>query len=127
MRRCILVVFPALLAGCSPDATPANQAPGLDLADRPAVEGITRATLRDDARVTVTRVHFEPGAAEPIHTHHTDIMVIPVGPADVRWVVAGETLTRFEPGEVQFVPAGTEHQLANVGQAPFEIVAVAVK
>ena len=32
---------------------------------RPETPGVTRTTLKDDAKSTVIRVHFNPGAAEP--------------------------------------------------------------
>ena len=56
----LLLVLPVL--STSPVAA---QVPRLDLANRPAVEGITRTTLREDARFTVTRVQFALDAAEP--------------------------------------------------------------
>lgn len=107
--------------------SPGAQPPGLDLANRPAVAGITRTTLRDDARATVTRVHFAPGAAEPVHTHPYEIMIVPVRAGAVTWIVGDRTTSQLEPGAVQFVPAGVPHQLANTSGAPFEIIAVALK
>ena len=56
-----------------------GQSPVLPLGgDRPETPGITRTTLRDDAKSMVTRVHFEPGAAEPPHTHAVDVILVVV-------------------------------------------------
>ena len=45
---------------------------------RPETPGVTRTTLKDDAKSTVIRVHFKPGAAEPPHTHPYDIIIVPI-------------------------------------------------
>lgn len=117
--RPLLLPLLALAAACSTQAAPAAQAPRLDLANRPAVDGITRTTIRDDARVTVTRVHFAPGAAEPVHTHPFELMIVPVRDGAVTWVVGDRTTSRLEAGAVQFAPANVPHQLANTGGEPF--------
>jgi len=101
--------------------------PALDLASRPAVDGISRTTLRDDAEVTVTRVHFAPGAAEPVHTHPFDLMVVPLQSGSVDWVMGEESIRELSVGDVQFVPRGVSHQLANTGSIPFEVIAIAIK
>jgi quercetin dioxygenase-like cupin family protein len=96
-------------------------------AGRPETPGITRTQLKDDEKSTVTRVHLIPGAAEPVHTHATDLILIPVTDGTVEWIVAGRKVTSFKPGEVQFVPKLTEHQLKNTGTKDFEAIAVAIK
>jgi len=101
--------------------------PALDLATRPAVDGISRTTLRDDAQMTVTRVHFGPGAAEPVHTHPFDIMVVPLQSGSVDWMLGEESIRGLSLGDVQFVPKGVSHQLANIGEVPFEVIAIALK
>lgn len=96
-------------------------------AGRPETPGITRTQLKDDEKSTVTRVHLIPGAAEPVHTHATDLILIPVTDGTVEWIVAGKKVTSFKPGDVQFVPKLTEHQLKNTGTKDFEAIAVAIK
>jgi quercetin dioxygenase-like cupin family protein len=107
---------------------PADARRGLPLGEgRPDVSGITRTTLRDDERATVTRVHFMPGAAEPLHTHDFDLLVVPLTAGPVEWLFGDERVEFLEAGEVQFVAAGTVHQLVNAGDAPIEVIAVAIK
>ena len=126
MRRtvCVCACFLMLsLAGSSQMVTP-----GLPLGTgRPDVAGITRTTLKDDAKVTVTRVHFAPGASEPVHTHPYDIVLVPVIAGPVDWIVAGRRVTPLGVGDVQFVPRDVAHQLRNTGPGPVEIIAIAAK
>ena len=108
----------------------ASQAPGPSVplgAGRPETAGITRTTLRDDAKVTVTRVRLDPSAAEPPHTHASDVMLIPVTAGVVELVIADRTMTAVRPGEVQFVNRDVVHSLKNNGKEPFELIAVALK
>jgi len=128
MRRLALLlcfVVPFSLAG-SAQAPPA--APSLPLGQgRPDTEGITRTTLKDDAKSTVTRVRFAPGATEPPHTHPYDVILVPVtsGPVDVG--NGATTLTTWKAGEVQFVPKDVTHHVGNRGTVPFELIAIALK
>ena len=126
MRRTVLVLaflLLASLAGSSQTVTPA-----LPLGTgRPEIPGITRTTLKDDAKVTVTRVHFAPGASEPVHTHPYDIVLVPVVSGPVDWTVAGRRVTQLGVGDVQFVARDVPHQLRNAGQGPFELIAIATK
>ena len=94
---------------------------------RPDTPGITRTTLKDDAKVTVTRVRFEPGASEPLHTHPYDIVLVPVMTGPVNWTVADRHVSRLSAGEVQFVPRDVPHQLKNAGGELYEIIAIAAK
>jgi quercetin dioxygenase-like cupin family protein len=118
-----------ILAALPPfTAASQSQSPSLPLgAGRPATAGITRTTLRDDARVAVTRVHLEPNAAEPPHTHATDVVLVPVTTGVIELVIAGRTITSVQPGEVQFVNREVVHSLKNNGQQPFELIAIAIK
>ena len=128
MRRLALLlcfVVPFSLAG-SAQAPPA--APSLPLGQgRPDTEGITRTTLKDDAKSTVTRVRFAPGATEPPHTHPYDVILVPVtsGPVDVG--NGATTLATWKAGEVQFVPKDVTHHVGNRGTVPFELIAIALK
>lgn len=118
--------FPDAAAGDAPVREDAGRE--LPLGEgRPSVDGITRATLRDDETLTVTRVHFAPGAAEPLHTHAFELVVVPLVAGTVEWIVDGETTASLGPGEVQFVARDVPHQLINAGDEPFEVIAIAVK
>jgi quercetin dioxygenase-like cupin family protein len=108
----------------------ASQTPGPSLplgAGRPATAGITRTTLKDDAKVAVTRVRLEPNAAEPPHTHPTDVVLVPVTTGAIELVIGDRTVTSVQPGDVQFVNREVVHSLKNNGKQPFELIAIAVK
>ncbi|MEQ1580716.1 MAG: cupin domain-containing protein [Steroidobacteraceae bacterium] len=100
----------------------------VDLAgNRPATPGVTRTTLKDDAKYSVVRVAFAPGAGEVPHTHPYDIMIIPVksGPAVI--MVGDSKTTTVKAGEVQFVPHDVVHSVTNTGTVEFEVITVAIK
>ena len=100
----------------------------VDLAKgRPATAGITRTTIKDDAKVAVTRVRFAPGAAEVPHTHPYDVMLIPVTSGTVDLQIGDKKIASLKRGEVQFVPHDVTHFLANTGKTAFELIAVGVK
>lgn len=118
----------ALSALISAGQTQSPQAPSVPLGtDRPATPGITRTTLRDDAKSAITRVRFAPDALETPHTHPYDIIIVPVTTATVDFRMGDQRVTRFEPGQIQFVPRETVHSLANKGDGPFELIVVGVK
>ena len=106
-----------------------TSAPSLPLGSgRPDRPGITRTTLQDDAKSTVTRVHFAPGAMEPPHTHRYDVILVPDVDGMIDLGVEGrKTVTSVKSGDVQFVPKNTVHRLTNRGKAAFELIAIAVK
>ena len=97
-------------------------------AGRPDVQGITRTILRDDAKVAVTRVHFDPGAGEQPHTHPTDIMIVPVTTGPVEFANGtNPKMTSLKAGDVQFVPKEVVHYVKNTGKQPFELIAITMK
>ena len=103
------------------------QAP-VDLANgRTARPGITRTTIKDDAKVAVTRVRFAPGAAEVAHTHPYDVMLVPLMSGPVTMQIGDTKITSVKSGEVQFVPHDVTHFVANTGKTAFELIAVGVK
>jgi quercetin dioxygenase-like cupin family protein len=125
MRWIALIAFVLFVPLASLSQTPPPSQPlG---AGRPETPGITRTTLKDDAKSTVTRVHFAPGAAEPPHTHPYDVILVPVITGPVDFGAGDKTLTALKSGEVQFVPRDVVHHVANTGKQPFELIAIAVK
>ena len=105
-----------------------TKAPSLPLGQgRPEVPGITRTTLKDDAKSTVTRVHFKPGAAEPPHTHPYDVIIVPVIAATIQFTIGDRKVTAVKSGDVQFIPRDVTHQLMNTGKQDFELIAIALK
>jgi quercetin dioxygenase-like cupin family protein len=118
----------AVLALAPAVGTQQPQAPSLPLgAGRPEIAGITRTILKDDAKITVTRVVFEPNAAEPPHTHPTDIMIVPVMSAPVELVNGNSKVTSLKAGDVQFVTREVVHSVKNIGKQPFELIAITIK
>ena len=123
-----VVVMIAVLTLAPVLASPQTQAPSLPLGTgRPDVEGIKRTVLKDDAKVTVTRVVFEPNAAEPPHTHPTDVILVPVVAGSVEFALAETRITSLKAGEVQFVPRRVVHSVKNTGKQPFELIAITIK
>jgi quercetin dioxygenase-like cupin family protein len=106
----------------------AQNPPALPLGGaRPETPGITRTVLKDDAKSTVTRVHLNPDAAEPPHTHPTDVILVPVVAGTVEFKLGDKLMTKLASGEVQFVPKDTVHSLANKGKVAFELIAISLK
>ena len=126
--RITLNLLAAIILGTT-IALAQTTAPSLPLgAGRPEVAGITRTTLKDDAKSTVTRVHFKPGAAEPPHQHPYDVILVPDTDGSIDFSVeGGKTVTSVKSGEVQFVPKNTTHHLKNTGTKDFELIAIALK
>lgn len=116
----LLLCVPLLAASQTPAPVPLG-------AGRPDIEGIKRTQIKDDATVTVTRVHFDPGAAEPPHTHATDVILVPILTGSVDFTNGGAKVTALRPGDVQFVTKNVTHALKNTGTQPFELIAIAIK
>ena len=126
MRQIAVLIALALFSPIA--ASPQTQAPALPLGQgRPQTPGITRTTLKDDAKATVTRVQFKPGASEPPHTHATDVILVTVTAGTVDLGIADNKITSVKPGDVQFVPRDTTHYVINTGKQDFELIAIALK
>jgi quercetin dioxygenase-like cupin family protein len=109
------------------EPAPAEVTPDLDLANRPAVTGIARTVLRDDESLMISRIRFDPGAGETLHTHPFDLVVIPLGSGAVEWEVGDVVTDTLALGDVQFVQRGVAHRLVNRGESSLEIIAIAVR
>jgi quercetin dioxygenase-like cupin family protein len=126
MRRAVLLLALGLIVPGA--ASSQTNAPSLPLGQgRPAIEGISRTTLKDDAKATVTRVHFKPGAVEPPHTHPYDVILVVVTAGTLDLEIGGKKVTTVKSGDVEFVPREVTHHLTNAGKQDFELIAIAVK
>jgi quercetin dioxygenase-like cupin family protein len=129
-RILALCIVSAMVAGASSAAgqekaqTPQSVPLG---AGRPDTPGITRTSLKDDAKVGVTRVHFAIDAKEVPHTHPYDIIIIPLEAARVLLAIGDTKITELKQGGAQFVSKGVVHSLANTSGRTLDIVTVAVK
>ena len=94
---------------------------------RAEVPGVTRTVLKEDAKSSVVRVRFEPGAKEVPHTHAYDVVLVPCTPGQVDFAVGEKMVASWKIGEVQFIPRDTVHHLANTGREPLELIAVGIK
>lgn len=109
-----------------PGRAPAPATPPAPPAPPPA--GITRADALDTDELRVTRLTFAASAQEPVHEHPVDLVVVMLTPGRLSLRLGGDTTTRaYAAGEVVFVPRGTPHAVANAGDAPVDLLAVAVK
>lgn len=94
-----------------------NLALHLALAQAP---GITRTDLqRHDLsapgrEVIQARLDFAPGVATPRHTHPGEVIVY-VLEGLLEYKVEGKPVVALKAGEVLFIPAGTIHEVKNVG------------
>jgi mannose-6-phosphate isomerase-like protein (cupin superfamily) len=74
-------------------------------------------------RFTVTWVDAGPGSAQPVHSHpHAQAYIVAVGAG--RMLVDGDE-AEVKPGDIVFMPPGTEHSLANTGENVLSYVTVA--
>jgi quercetin dioxygenase-like cupin family protein len=118
----------ALMLVLGTAASSQTPAPSLPLGQgRPETPGITRTTLKDDAKAAVTRVQFKPGAAEPPHTHPYDVILVPVVAGSVTITIGSQKMTAVKAGEVQFVARDVTHAVANTSSQDFELIAIALK
>jgi mannose-1-phosphate guanylyltransferase/mannose-6-phosphate isomerase len=79
--------------------------------------------VAEGPRFQVKRIIMEPGErrSRQCHTHRSEHWVVVRGAAEV---TVGNQVSILPEGESTYIPAGSEHQLANPGKVPFELVAV---
>jgi len=82
--------------------------------------GITRTDLQrhdlsvEGREVVQVRVDFAPGVVAPAHKHPGEEIVYAIeGLLEYR--LEGKPPVALKPGEVLFIPAGTVHEVKNVG------------
>ena len=125
----ILTVLIALLFGVIGVAQIIAQTPpALPLgAGRPDTPGVIRTSLKDDARASVVRVQFEPGAKEPPHTHPYDVMLIPLANRAVELNVGGQSVRALQVGTLHLIPRDVTHSLVNPGNDRLDFITIALK
>ena len=90
--------------------------------------GITRTELVNNATALIARLRMAPGAREDVHTHPFSAVVVQIGAGDVDMRLGdGHSTRRRAHGFVEFIAREVPHAAANVGQAPFEVVTIAMK
>ena len=77
-----------------------------------------------DARVTITRVTIEPGAASARHAHAASEQIWLIEQGDALLLMADSQTDRLRAGDVVRTPAGAVHGVANTGAEPFVYLAV---
>jgi quercetin dioxygenase-like cupin family protein len=94
----------------------------------PAVAGIDRTPVFDNAEARAAMVSFQPGAREVMHSHAYDLVLVQLSPGRVETALGSEKTTAdLGAGTVQFLPHDVSHAVANVGAASFELMSVALK
>lgn len=90
--------------------------------------GISRTQLVDNPTVMCAHLTYQPGAAEPVHTHPFAAVVIQLTPGEVDMTIAGEhTRAHRDAGFVWYIPREAPHALVNVGSTPVEQITIAIK
>jgi quercetin dioxygenase-like cupin family protein len=82
--------------------------------------GITRTDLQQHdlsvpgREVVQVRVDFAPGVVAPAHKHPGEEIVYAIE-GRLEYRLEGKPPVTLKPGEVLFIPAGTVHEVVNVG------------
>jgi quercetin dioxygenase-like cupin family protein len=134
-RRLGVALFAAWLCAAVPSAANRTEAASVQpprgatlgiLSGRPKTPGITRTSAMVSPRGQAVHVRFEPGAAEPVHQHDHDVILVAVDEADVELIIGGKKTTHVTPGQTLFIPAHTDHQLANRSGRVINFVAISL-
>jgi quercetin dioxygenase-like cupin family protein len=94
----------------------------------PAPPGITRTALLDNDEVRVVRAEFAPKAAEPVHSHPVDLIVVLLAPARLE-VQQGpdKTVRAYAAGDAIVLPREVPHAVANAETHPVALMSVTLK
>lgn len=94
----------------------------------PWAKGVTVTTVLENDRVRVSRVVFEPGGQEALHTHDYDLLTISLAAGRLEVASGGSTsVVELAPGEAGWVPKGAPHGARNPGEGRLEVITVALK
>jgi mannose-1-phosphate guanylyltransferase/mannose-6-phosphate isomerase len=80
-------------------------------------------TIGDGARFQVKRIIVDPGETLSLqmHYHRSEHWVVVRGSAQV---TVGDEVSILQENESTYIPAGTQHRLANPGKVPLELVEI---
>ena len=94
----------------------------------PWAKGVTVTTVLETDRVRVSRVVFEPGGREALHTHDYDLLTISLAAGRLE-LASGDSTSVVErvPGEAGWVPKGAPHGARNLGEGRLDFITVALK
>ncbi|KAA2214366.1 cupin domain-containing protein [Teichococcus oryzae] len=83
----------------------------------------------DTEAVRVTRWDFPPGAETGWHRHGWSYVVVPLHQGRMMLELPGNATAEvnLQPGISYERPAGTEHNVVNIGDAPFSFVEIELK
>ncbi len=126
MVRMLLVSVMLVLPAMALTQEPAGRTVGL-ATGRPETPGITRTSEMDNVRAQAVRVRFERGAAEVIHRHDNDLILVALAAADIELTIGGHKTLHVEPGDTAFIPKQTDHQLVNRSDRAIEFIAISLK
>jgi quercetin dioxygenase-like cupin family protein len=77
-----------------------------------------------DAKVTITRVTMEPGAASARHAHSASEQIWLIEQGSAELLTDGGETDRLRAGDVVRTPAGSIHGILNTGEEQFIYLAV---
>jgi quercetin dioxygenase-like cupin family protein len=94
----------------------------------PAPPGITRTPVLDNDDARIARVEFAPGAAESVHSHPVDLVVVLLTPGRLA-VQQGpdKTVRAYAAGDVIVLPREVPHAVANAEAHPVTLMSVTFK
>lgn len=94
----------------------------------PWAKGVTVTTVLENDRVRVSRVVFEPGGQEALHTHDYDLLTISLAAGRLELARGDNTaVVKRLPGEAGWVPKGAPHGARNLGKGRLDFITVALK
>ena len=91
--------------------------------------GLEQAVLVESPRAVAFKTTTAPDFQEPAgSTHEFDQVVIALGSGDVLLDVEGQTpVTKWQRGDVQFIPRGVKHSAKNTGGKAMDVIIVAIR
>lgn len=94
----------------------------------PAPPGITRTPLLDNDEVRVVRTEFAPMAAEPLHSHPVDLIVVLLTPGRLEVQQGPDKMVRaYAAGDAIVLPRDVPHAVANAETHPVTLMSVTLK
>ncbi len=91
--------------------------------------GIQQTLLAESPRAVAYKSTAAPDFQEPAgSTHEFDQVVIALGAADMTIALEGKApMTKWQRGDVQFIPRGVKHASKNTSGKPIDFIVVAIR